>query len=317
MMAAIENAHTRAAFLHFFDVHFLELKQAELYEREVAQEARLATRLALLSSDQVLVPAASYFETRICRKIVREFTPIFKDGAIWLVGGAANAGEFIYNKLRQYDSQSQQYREYSTVDLSGLPPFRSRTQSSTRDIKTQWIEELNAERSPHVIAEGTGFTIPKDFERRWEQVPANLEGKAFIVPYVAPLLLGSNQHPTVLNRLHYVINEALLRKLCNRTAGLYSFRISFTWPLRILFQAIGAPIHFRTLLKQLRREGLLQPIMTCSPEELILLKNDERWIRCLLNTSGDNIHNGCIAHQIVGKEIKEMEALRSFIVHGT
>jgi len=45
-------------FLHFFDVHFLEMKNV-ISNKSAAKECDLATRFALLASEEVLVPAAS------------------------------------------------------------------------------------------------------------------------------------------------------------------------------------------------------------------------------------------------------------------
>ena len=101
LLSTIEN--DKSVFLHYFDVHFLELKQAHLYEDAIAKEARVATRLALLWGEEILVPAASYFESQICKAIISELQPYFGRGFVWLVGGGANVEEFIYKKLQQYD----------------------------------------------------------------------------------------------------------------------------------------------------------------------------------------------------------------------
>ena len=96
MNQIIEQSQRITAFLHFFDVHFLELKRVQFCENEVAREAKIATRMALLFADEILIPAASFFEARLCRQIVLDLRSLFNHGVIWLVGNAANIEEFTF-----------------------------------------------------------------------------------------------------------------------------------------------------------------------------------------------------------------------------
>lgn len=302
-------------FLHFFDVHFLELKRAHLNKKEVGKEALVASKIALLYGNEILVPAASYFETRLCRKIISDLRSLFDLGIIWLVGAAANIEEFIFNKLAQYDTESLQYQEYSSVNLNGLPPFRTRYHSATKDIKIDWIRRLDEKNSVAKIAEGSKFELPKDFERRWEKVPDDLEGKAFVVPYVAPLLFNECHHPTIINRLNYVINEAYFSSYVNE------FRACTVCDLIYLASPHPVPSHgpsvpFRKLIFEARKSGILNDIVHCKSDALLSLKDDERWVKCVVQA----MHHYAQVEQSSGirptnKENK-MDSLRSFIVHG-
>lgn len=84
----------RKIFLHFFDIHFLEYKGVSSLQLPIYNEARLATRLAFLLADELLVPAASYFESEICRKILSEFYNGYTFNGICLVANALNFDEF-------------------------------------------------------------------------------------------------------------------------------------------------------------------------------------------------------------------------------
>lgn len=277
------NGKRTSAFLHFFDVHFLELKRAHLYESEVAKEARIATRMAILCTDEILVPAASFFETPLCRKIVNDLRSLFDLGVIWLVGAAANIEEFVFNKLNQYDVKSSQYKEYSSNNLNGLPPFRTRYQSATKDIKKDWLNRLDGKRTVAEVAEGTKFVLPNNFERLWAKVPDDLDGKAFVVPYVAPLLFKSGQHPTVNNRLHYVINEAYFSSFVNEfQACTVGDLIYLASPHRV--PSISFVIPFRKLLYEARKTGIFEDIVRCDAAALPSLKSDDRWVRCVVAT---------------------------------
>ena len=315
-MSDLQEGKTRVVFLHFYDVHFLALKQAHLYEDLVTREARLATRLALLMSSEVLIPAASYFESSICRAVVGELRALFPSGKIWLVGAAANVDEFIFNKLRQYDSSSEQHVQYMACDRNALPPFRSRARSATRDIKADWIQRLHESKGVAAIATGTRFSLPNDFERRWERVPTDLQERAFIVEYVAPLLLGDTSHPTLINRLHSVVNEAYFASYVGEF-GAHTFRdmIYLASPHAVPSQGSGIP--FRALLDKARNTGILDAILNCDARDLLKLQDDERWIACLCSAvSVGELGIQYCRKASQAKETRSMDALRCFIVHG-
>ena len=303
------------AFLHFFDVQFLELKRAHLFEEHVKQEARLATKFALLCADEVLIPAASFFETRVCRQVILELRSIFDLGMIWLVGAAANMEEFIYRKLQQYDANSEQYQVYSKIEVGELPPFRTRFRSATRDIKAHWLDCLNRGNTVTGIIKGTKCDLPKNFERRWERVPVDLEERAFIVKYVAPLLLERDMHPTVINRLHYIINEAYFSSYVEEfEACTVSDLIYLASPHSV--PSFGPRIPFKSLLHETRKVGLHEAIVNCSDKSLVELKKREEWIRCMLAAMPERINEEEFTIAIKKESGKMDNKLRSFIVHG-
>jgi len=71
-------------FLHFLD--FPSLEEVGMSRRPAActREARLALRLALLAAEEVLIPAAAYVESPLCRTITNEFSDLFDRGCIRL-----------------------------------------------------------------------------------------------------------------------------------------------------------------------------------------------------------------------------------------
>ncbi len=312
----IRNIQRKSAFLHFFDVQFLQLKQASLYENEVAQEAWIATRIALLDTDEILIPAASFFETRLCRRIVLDLRPLFHLGIIWLVGAAANIEEFVFKKLTQYDKKSPQHQEYKKTDLKGLPPFRTRYRSATIDIRNDWMRCLEERYTISTIAEGTKFILPKDFELRWERIPDDLEERAFVVSYVAPLLFEEDQHPTIINRLHYIINEAYFSSYVDEfQACTVGDLIYLASPHKV--PSNGPRIAFKKLLYEARRAGILGDLVSCNADDLLEFKDDDRWIKCVLATMDRQVFDTrLVTRKSDRRETKTMDSLRSFIVHG-
>lgn len=313
-----DEAQTRSyhsVFLHFFDTHFLELKRAHLYLKMVASEARLATRFSILIGDEVLLPAASYFESSICNSIIGGLAPLYKHGLVWLIGGAANIEEFIYRKLQQYDPRSSQYERYLSARLENLPPFRTRFSSSTADIRDHWEGLLSARIGLSWIGAGTRYHLPCDFERRWESVPNNLDGRAFIVPYVAPLLLGKDLHPTIVNRLHAVINEAYfasyIEEFHSSTVGDLVY-LAAPHPV----PSCGLQLPFKRILREARQSGILRKIEEADAFSLLALKENEQWQSCAARAIAQAAGQAQVPTRIHFKERTEMEKLRCFITHG-
>lgn len=317
MNSSLPKYHDKiTAFLHFFDIHFLELKRANLNKRKIAQEARLATKISILFADEILIPAASFFESQLCRTITLEFKSLFEHGIIWLVGSAMNIEEFTYRKLNQYDKKSKQYAMYKKTALSGLPPFRSRKNSATKDIKFEWKDELKTQNNISKIADGTDFILPKDFEYRWERVPDDLEEKAFIVEYVNPILFGKKEHPIIMNRLNSKINESYFFSYVDEfKASTISDLIYLASPHKVPSHGIRIP--YKHITNEARKTGLLKEIINLDSESLFALKNDARWVKCVLTATKQEQPSSQIPTiQTQTPKVKKMEKLRTFIVHG-
>lgn len=313
-MALLLNSPARV-FLHYFDTHFLELKLSRLHDREVRREARGATRLAMLYGDEVLVPAASYFESGICRAIVSEFETIFDTGVLWLVGGAANLEEFVYRKLRQYDKESTQYQSYSGADWTSVPPFRSRLGSATMDIRRAWIGRLDSAEPVTSIASNTFYAVPEDFERRWERVPEELGERAFIVPYIAPMLLGEDRHPTLLNRLRGIVNEEYFRSYTEELDAATVGELVYLESPHVV-PSQGPPIPYRRFLQAAREERFLRDFLAIPGRDLLSLKEDERWVRCRISIQQSHLNREGIAVEKKESGMGQVPKPRCFIAHG-
>ena len=94
------------------------------------KECRRTTRLSYLAADEVLIPAASYFESALCRSVVDELRPLYDFGCIYLVGGGIDLDEFFDDKQRQYHEKSPSHQIYYGPVPTGHPPFMSRRRSA-------------------------------------------------------------------------------------------------------------------------------------------------------------------------------------------
>ena len=153
-----------ALFLHFFDIQFLEMKNAARIRRIIENECDLATRFALLSAKRVFVPASSYFESPLCRKILDKYSVLFQEGIIWLVGKATNIFEFIDLKLPRYDDESEIHERYSETYIDLFPPFFTRKRSSTKDITSDWLTVIEDNDRINGIVDTPGVWVPDDLK---------------------------------------------------------------------------------------------------------------------------------------------------------
>lgn len=274
----------RRLFLHFFDLHFLEAKGATSGNaglmRNIAAECRRATRLALLSADEVLVPASSFYESRVCHRILRELESFYGLGIIRLVASAPTIGVFAEQKLSQYDLGSEQYKAYQRLARSSAahPPLVLRERSATADITEGWISELRAGRVNRLA--NRLIDVPPDFEDLWSEVPERLQGRAFIVEYVAPLIGLDGPSATGRLQVHDVINkeyfDSYLREL---GAGVVSDLLYLDAPFAL--PSYGPDLPYKSLLLSAKQEGLLRVVDVGSEDDLFALRSQPAWSACV------------------------------------
>lgn len=273
-----ENLHR--LFLHFFDTHFLEARGVTPQNRAAIKEARLATRLALLTGDEVLVPAASYFESSFCYSIIEELRPLFDFGIIRLVGGGESAAEFCEGKLIQYPKGSHQFECYEGFAFESLPPFRSRYRSSTRDISSRWLERLDDVGFPGTVFGERVKGLPKNLERRWENVPDELGKRAFIVDYVIPRIFNrgmARQNLAIRNRLHAVINQAYFQSYTEELRAGVIRDLAYL-DAQPPIPSFGVDVSYRNFLILAREAGLLREIEGTDASGLLTLRSRPYWI---------------------------------------
>jgi predicted nucleotide-binding protein len=304
-------------FLHFFDLHFLEAKGAEAISARIAEEARLATRFAILAASEVLVPAASYFESSVCRNILDELEPLFGLGIVWLIGNGSSAEEFRYQKLQQYPSGSPIRRRYSR--RKPTPPFKTRNRSSTKDIVAEWTQLVQFGNNLEQFFVGTTTGIPRQIEERWLQVPERLEGRAFIVDHVMPLVAVNEKDRVVRNRLHSVVNRAYFNSYTGEfKTGVVSDLVYLAAPHQIPSEGIDLP--YAALLARCRIQEILSEVATIDPLGLIRLRDDERWLAAMASAMGTSTleqSSQCVlTTPTINKGKLTMHNLRSFLVHG-
>lgn len=260
-------------FLHFFDIHFLKEVAVGRSLPSIENEAALATRLALLAAKTVYIPAASYFESPMCQRIIDDFVPIFSQGALMLVGNGANIQDFASIKLIRYPEGSFQHARYRKV-LDGeevAPPFRPRMRSSTEDLNTLWLDQGRIPNFTTSIFGNIPLDVPPTIEREWHLVPDRLAGRAFTPNYVVPLLLGNDAPLIMVNRVAGLINSGYFASFARELqAGLVTDLVFLAGRSALISGSTNLP--YRTLVEELRRAGLLKKVTSSEAEELLELR---------------------------------------------
>lgn len=271
-------APLQSLFLHFFDPHFLDEVARERSADAVYGEARQATRLAVLASDTVYVPAASYVENDSCRSIVDELRPLWPSGQVTVVGGEATLADYSVAKQLQYRPGSDRHERYAAVSagVAHVPPYRSRRGSATRDLISSWL--ARGEDFAGVLGDVPPEVVP-GLDKRWLAVPETLAGLAFTPEYVLPLLLeGDDPGPAarlVASRGRTYINSDYFRSYTDELgAGLVTDLVFLGSNVQRPARAVSIP--FRALRADLDRRGVLDEVMSAAPERLAELKDDDR-----------------------------------------
>jgi nucleoside phosphorylase len=165
----------------------------------------LATRLAVVVSDTVYIPAASFYENPVAKQILEPFFTSNIGSIFRLVGSGSSIDEFKAEKRDQYLPGSLQQRVYQS-ELEQLTGWQRRGRSATRDIGGGWIASLPAVADEFMPYAAAG-TSEAEFERRWLDVPEALNSRAFIVEHVGPLLPLSQPQALADFKLHALINR--------------------------------------------------------------------------------------------------------------
>lgn len=266
-------------FLHFFDVHYLNEKGLTEWRGAIFREASLATKIALLGSDNIVIPASSYFESPLCRRIVDSYAEIQHLGFFKLVGNASNVDEFIQFKTGQYKfntNTSEIYESYNTSDIA--MPFSKRHRSSTTDISKQWQDLQIIRDIKPIFINIPDISIPKNIEYLWNEVPFNLNGKPFIVDNVFPILFPQqNKSIIATNILHSHINQYYFSSYTNEYgAGIISDLVYLEPDYNISTYDTCLP--YKYIMTELAIRNKSAQFISASPEDILKLRESDEWI---------------------------------------
>jgi len=308
-------------FLHFFDVHFIEEKGRAADTAGFLHELRLAARLAVASSDRVLIPASSFAESPHCWRIIRELEELFPLGFIALSASASNFDTYIAERLDVsfYRSNSPQHAAYRGLRLSdNNPPYLQRSRSATADIIKHWNGLLRTDRLPRLLRSDPG-PCPRDLERRLERVPSELGALAFVPSHVYEVLgIGEGTAP-IHSRIRSVVNEGYFASYTRDLgAGVLLDLNYLSSPYSV--PSFGRNLSYRLMIQHLHRYDRLKELETCPPSLLVRLAQDPIWREGLaraISAAGKVVKRAEVKRpKIFNGWRAKMKQLRGFIVHG-
>ncbi len=275
-------------FLHFFDIHYLKEKGEEQWSAVIFREASLATKIAILGADNIIIPASSYFESQLCQSIIDEYSEIQFLGIFRLVGNAHNITEFIDFKKYQYQFNKETHESYYNEKTESFDiPFSKRHSSSTKDISRQWKDLLIKQDLAPIFSGTYSVEIPKNIEYLWHEIPETLEGKPFIVDNVYPLLFNQQQENIfAINILHSHINQYYFNSYTKEyDAGVITDlnRLQSNYPI----EGYGINLPFNYIIREFNRRGKYDFLLKATPNELIIFKESDEW-SAILTTAISN-----------------------------
>lgn len=283
----------RRIVAHFLDHYVLELsgygRGNRWIDRAIAKEAWIALRIAILAAEEVLIPAVSYFQSPLCRRLVNRHRSVFDLGVIRLIGDAYRWDEFRENRLREYSSESLQYDIYSNLDAyrGRLPPLIGSDRNTTLAIHGEWsnlvvprsVELL----SPARIAGGRVHFVA-DPERLTDRMPEVMGNEAFVAENVYPRLFDS-PNPSILGHLSGLICSLFFHvHTVDFPAGYVD---DLAYIRRVIPDNARFTISYRSTLRRLRFiEDLYVEVCTCRPLDLLGLQLDPR-VTQIINPSSE------------------------------
>jgi nucleoside phosphorylase len=266
-------------FLHFFDTHFIADKGRAAESDAFVREMRLATRIAVACAHTVFVPAASYYESPLCRQILGEVEELLDFGHIALSGSAINIEEYVRERqdedfYRKGSLQHQWYRvEYtSTAELT----YMQRQRSATRDVTEHWKQGVADDSLMRKLRDATDVPLI-GMEQRLERVPQELGGLAFIPEHVYEILDLSNSSDLVASRIRNVINEGYFKSYVD------DLQAGVMIDLRHLASPFAIPsrnpdLSYIKVLRFVQAQGRVAELLTCSPGDLVRIGNEPTWL---------------------------------------
>jgi nucleoside phosphorylase len=267
-------------FLHYLDLyHYRLAKYIFRYpEHVIFGELRLATRLALLFSKEVFVPASAYFENPRTRRILRELSPLCEVGYLFLCAGDSTLAEhFEKKRTRRYNEKSSAELRNAYRKMPSIPVlYRSAAINTTKIMNEYWSEVLESgEVIPLVM--GRAETPPNsNLERAWERIPEVLEERAFVSSHVIQSFEELGTTPPSEMALLNVLDPAFtLSYFDPLKAGLVD-NLLYTQPPWTI-TAPNEGFSFADAKSRLITEGLLQVIDSLDGDGLLQLHLMAEW----------------------------------------
>lgn len=278
----------RRVIAHFLDHYILELSgygRGNIWlDRSIAKEVGIALRIAILAADEVLIPAVSYFQSPLCRRLVNKFRNVFDLGVIRLMGDAYRWDEFRDNRLKEYSSESAQHDIYSNLNgyRGVLPPLDGTSRNTTLALHRAWdqlVVPRGVELLSPVSTAGDRVHFVGDPERIIERMPEFLGTAAFVAENVYPRIFD-NFHGSLLGNLSLLI--------CRLFFGVLTEDFPAGYVDNLVYVRNATPsnaefvLPYRAIVRRMHfNEDLYNELCVCPPMDLLRLQRDPRVVRII------------------------------------
>lgn len=276
-------------FLHFFDTHFLADKGRAAESPAFVREMQLATRIAVASANTVYVPAASYFESPLCRKILGELRDALTFGYIALSGSAINIDEYARERQDEnfYPKDSLQHKWYRVEHaLTAELTYMQRKRSATRDVTEHWKQGVADDSLMRKLRDAMEAPIT-GLEVRLERVPQELGSLAFVPEHVFEILDLNNPSDMMASRIRSVINEGYFKSYVDDLqAGVMIDLRQLASPFAI--PSRNPDLSYIKMLRFIQAGDRVAQLLECSPNDLVRIGNEPEWLAAVQGAIDDH-----------------------------
>ena len=219
-MSGIRQGTIRAAarspveriYIHFLDYYHEERarRNFSVSSEVVFKEALAGFRIALLFADELIIPASSYFESHLCRKMLRLHSNLVETGDIAISATEPSLAEHREQKELQYGSGSpaKLQRSYRRRPAQIPPRYIRRTGRSTHIIRRQWLGALDGPDIRRRLDPEGVLELPANVEVLWSQIPELLAGQAFVPDHVLNIFRARSTRAITKSHFEGIIEGA-------------------------------------------------------------------------------------------------------------
>src|SRR5665213_597159 len=262
-------------YIHFLDIYhsFRAIYDNGVSRDRVWREGRRAFRLAFLCSNNLSIPASSYFESELARWVLAEHVVLSEMGVVSLTSGHDSLDKQRNSKLNQYGPYSPEHlrHAYESVPQCPPPPYIQREGSSLRLIQAFWMEYLESGRLRSRLEKLAPSVDMKAFDHAWTSIPTELGDRAFTPDHVASIMAAMGFHDVPRVVLAESIEGPYVRGYPNDIGAVVVSDLNYLASPFALGEDL-AVLSYRSLCIGLSSVGLLGLIDNCDTNLLLSLR---------------------------------------------
>lgn len=268
-------------FLHALDLYHSKWAHEEFSQpqAEIERSANEYLRIALCVANTCVLPASSFFESEMTRRLLRRHPEFVRYRRILLSATESSIAEHVEKKLNMYEENSPEelIRAYKGRYKTVFPGYLQKAGSSTGEIAEAWLEHSETTDIRKVLDPNESLELPLNFEEKYRQVPLFLEGRAFVTSHAQRLLEIHGSSRVEEFKLAPIIQPAY--------ANSYSLSLSADILVNVPILNVGYEdrllarntIDMNSVISQLTSAGFLPEVFNCSSKKLFSLISSNFW----------------------------------------